>query len=544
MKQIISWLIESTEQILTRGITKNNASYHLISTPIQSKKELSSVIQTLITTLVETQRFDAVEVALYNRDSGRYSHSLSVGIPFRASIDEVMSNAQDPSYAETNCIREDISFAGVIIGAVRARCKNKILNKDQILIQDLAQKVTLAVVNTNFVTEIQKAQTVTKDSMKAKTGFLASLSHELRGPLGVILNASEILKDELAGPLNDQQKEMLSMTLRNGEHLLELLNDVLDYARIESGKVQPQLISIQIPGALSELLSVIRVQSELKKQKLILNASLETNLLCDRRHFRQILINLLTNAVKYTPEHGTITVTAESLIGSKVKITVSDSGCGIEKEDFSKVFAAFERIQKGYASKQSGTGLGLSLTKKLVELNGGFIDFTSSLNAGSNFFCIFQEEESTNITDETHLDVESSKFIEGSILFIGLATDENNICTKFLSDIGYKLSIVSTLSQMESFKNSSHVLIVDESISEMIDGFTVKSVRDILGAYMTPLIYLSRNAFEFSVEEQLRQGVDRFVAKPCSLKELSKVIQKLLSERSKDLSVEVSSKMH
>jgi anti-sigma regulatory factor (Ser/Thr protein kinase) len=353
---------------------------------------------------------------------------------------------------------------------------------------------------------MQLAQKSAQDSIRAKTGFLASLSHELRGPLGIILNASEIVRDELAGPVNSQQKDMLSMVLKNGEHLLDLLNDVLDYARIESGKVQPQKTSLEIPGALQELLTVVRVQAHSKKQKLQLQCDITSNIECDRRHFRQVIINLLTNAIKYTPPEGSILVSVEAVLGGKIKITVTDSGCGIAPEDRDKVFSPFERIQKGYAAEQSGTGLGLSLTQKLVQINGGFIDFESSPGKGSSFFVSFNESKTKDDKLDSSSALNKQENVNGAgreVIFIAKETDENKLIIDYLKDKQFVVHAVyqPAVTSSDSYLSAS-VIILDDSIASI-------------------LMFLSTKAFEFEVQDMLRNGVDRFISKPCSLKDLS-----------------------
>jgi signal transduction histidine kinase/CheY-like chemotaxis protein len=502
---------------------KNSELLNYDFSPIESGKQLSITLQKLASATYKETSALGVEICLYDKDSGRYHQSIVVGKPFRDPIDEALKNNTNSD--DGFCITDLIHFAGIMVGAVR--CSYRKAPDDEIrdYLKVLVQQINLAVVNCNFVAQMQLAQKSAQDSIRAKTGFLASLSHELRGPLGIILNASEIVRDELAGPVNSQQKDMLSMVLKNGEHLLDLLNDVLDYARIESGKVQPQKTSLEIPGALQELLTVVRVQAHSKKQKLQLQCDITSNIECDRRHFRQVIINLLTNAIKYTPPEGSILVSVEAVLGGKIKITVTDSGCGIAPEDRDKVFSPFERIQKGYAAEQSGTGLGLSLTQKLVQINGGFIDFESSPGKGSSFFVSFNESKTKDDKLDSSSALNKQENVNGAgreVIFIAKETDENKLIIDYLKDKQFVVHAVyqPAVTSSDSYLSAS-VIILDDSIASILGAEAANVVRRSLGLYSIPLMFLSTKAFEFEVQDMLRNGVDRFISKPCSLKDLS-----------------------
>ena len=398
-----------------------------------------------------------------------------------------------------------------------------------------SQYANLIIINSNFVTEIQHARRLQDDSLRAKTGFLAGLSHELRGPLGVILNASEILRDELMGPLTEQQKEMMTMVLSNGEHLLELLNDVLDYARVEAGKVAPQKTRIAVAEIIRELSKVVQVQAQAKKQKVTVNIDFEGDILCDRRHFRQVLINLLTNAVKYTPENGLIEISAQRLAGQKIAISVSDTGCGIAASDFGKVFGAFERVTHGYASEQSGTGLGMPLSKKLIEVNGGSIEFTSEVGKGSRFTVILSEERQITQSDSLlESQPKQAQRRDGiHVLFVGAESKENQLLTDYLKS---KKCLIELFNPAKSphIDFQPHIIIVDESYKQAFSDETFNSIRKKLHAVSLPLMYLSRDAFNFSIEEQLKEGVDRFIAKPSSLDAIFEEICRLAIENTRE----------
>ena len=488
---------------------------------------------------------DGVEVCLFDKQTKSYRQSITAGQPFSSPIEELSSIGAAGSYSERYspekiCI-EGIRFAGQMIGVLRASFATTPSEAKKNAFKLYAQQVSLIVTNSDFIVEIQKARRLQDDSLRAKTGFLANLSHELRGPLGVILNATEILHEGMNGPVNDSQKEMLQMVLSNGEHLLELLNDVLDYARVEAGKVQPKKIPIAIPEILHELAQIIQVQALQKKQRVSVSATMEGQILCDRKHFRQILINLLTNAVKYTPESGSIQISAERQSGGTCKITVADTGCGIKKADFPKVFNAFERIAHGYAAEQAGTGLGLSLTKRLVEMNGGFIDFISTPSQGSAFFITFPEhikDEDIEIEQKTRGELNATDKSDAPpalipslspvrIALIGKPTEEVKIFSEYLRAQSFQIIAFETVEHLQNHPDGLTVLVVDESAKSFLSDDPFNQIRKSLSGYSLPLVYLSRDAFTFSVEEQLRMGVDRFIAKPVALQDLVQQISQV-----------------
>ncbi|MFB3074284.1 MAG: PAS domain S-box protein [Candidatus Methylomirabilales bacterium] len=231
-----------------------------------------------------------------------------------------------------------------------------------------------------------------------KTEFLANMSHELRTPLNAILGFSELLMDEKFGPLNEKQQRYVGNVFSSGRHLLNLINDLLDLSKVEAGKMAIHREQLSLREALEEALNLVNWEGEKKNLHLALTVEQDrSSVFADPVRFRQILYNLLSNAVKFTPEGGTVTVSARCVQGSAfrvqgsegtdhepstmnheprgdfIEIRVQDTGIGIAAEDLSKLFQPFTQLEPVYAKEQQGTGLGLALTKRLVELHGGQI---------------------------------------------------------------------------------------------------------------------------------------------------------------------------
>lgn len=225
-------------------------------------------------------------------------------------------------------------------------------------------------------------------SSQSKSEFLAMMSHELRTPLNAIIGFSEILVDEGVGKLNEKQKEYVKDVLDSGQHLLLLINDVLDIKKVEAGKMELQLVETNIKSIVDS--GILMIKEKADNHHIDIAENVDENIGCvtiDEVRMRQIMYNLLSNAVKFTPDGGKIGVEAKKIDNHEVLIAVWDTGVGIEEKDKSKIFVPFKQIDGELSRKYAGTGLGLTLVKKMVELQGGRIWFESAgKNQGSKFY--------------------------------------------------------------------------------------------------------------------------------------------------------------
>ncbi len=231
---------------------------------------------------------------------------------------------------------------------------------------------------------MQSAKETAEYASRAKSDFLANMSHELRTPLNAIIGFAEILRDELVGPINDEQKECVNDIRFSGQHLLEMINDILDLSKIEAGKMFLQLEEFAIVDAVEEVNAIINALAMKKNIELTLTGPENITIQADRVKIKQIFYNLLSNAVKFTPEGGKVT-TQLSLTKTDLYIKVIDTGIGIAEEDKMKLFAPFTQIDTSKSRQYGGTGLGLALTQRLIELHGGEISVTSEEGKGSTF---------------------------------------------------------------------------------------------------------------------------------------------------------------
>lgn len=220
---------------------------------------------------------------------------------------------------------------------------------------------------------------------KHKSEFLSNMSHELRTPLNAIIGFSEVLQERMFGEMNEKQAEYIDDIHSSGKHLLSLINDILDLSKVEAGRMELDLARFHLPSAIDNALTLVRERAG--RHGIALSSVLDERLgeiTADERKLKQILLNLLSNSVKFTPEGGQIKIAASRLAGS-VEIAVSDTGIGISHQDQAVVFDEFRQVGTDYTKKSEGTGLGLALTKKFVELHGGAIQVQSELGKGSTF---------------------------------------------------------------------------------------------------------------------------------------------------------------
>jgi len=236
----------------------------------------------------------------------------------------------------------------------------------------------------NYMAELEARQKEAERLNRLKTEFLASMSHELRTPLHTIIGFSELLAEEGEGPLNDKQKRFLRHIQEDSDHLLGLINDVLDLSKIEAGSISLRIEDVSLVSAISGALNAIRPRAAMKSLTLENHESFSGLVAVDPMRLKEVFYNLLSNAVKFTPEGGKITLRTQDE-GRFVRITVSDSGIGIPADQLEQVFAKFYQVGYATSGVREGTGLGLAISRSLIEMHGGKIWVESEPNVGSHF---------------------------------------------------------------------------------------------------------------------------------------------------------------
>ncbi len=284
-------------------------------------------------------------------------------------------------------VEHDFSNIGRRIMLLNARQIHRVLGKDRIIllaIEDVTERRDIENGLEKAHDELKALSIELKRAALAKSEFLANMSHELRTPLNSIIGFSEVLSDETFGQLNEKQKNYVSNVLTSGKHLLLLINQILDMAKVESGKMHLVLSCVSTKSVLYEISML--VEDIVSKKHIHMTLKIDDNLPdieADELKLKEILYNLLSNAVKFTPEGGEIHLHAQKTT-SDIEIKISDTGIGIATENMDKIFEGFFRVDTPYSRVTEGTGLGLPLSRKLVELHGGELTiYSPGLNMGT-----------------------------------------------------------------------------------------------------------------------------------------------------------------
>jgi PAS domain S-box-containing protein len=236
------------------------------------------------------------------------------------------------------------------------------------------------------VTERKRFERSLQEASRMKSEFLANMSHELRTPLNGIIGFAEFLVDGKPGTVNGKQKEYLGDILNSGRHLLQLINDVLDLAKVEAGKMELNPEHFSLLQAIDEVRAVAKPMAQKKQIQVSMHVAPELDdIVLDQQKFKQVLYNLVSNGIKFTDDGGSVDISATAVGGQRFKLSVRDTGIGIKKEDLQRLFREFEQLESGTSRRYEGTGLGLALTRKLVHLQGGVITVDSAVGKGSTF---------------------------------------------------------------------------------------------------------------------------------------------------------------
>jgi len=400
---------------------------------------------------------------------------------------------------------------------------------------------------------------------RLKDEFLANMSHELRTPLNAILGMTEGMQEQVFGKISDAQTKALQTIERSGSHLLELINDILDVAKIESGQIELEYSTISVDALCQSSLTFIKQQA--LKKSIQLETKITSNLPeinVDERRIRQVLINLLNNAVKFTPDGGQVTldvscqplsVSAQEALGSPlvnnqpelslsrcIHITISDTGIGIAPENISKLFQPFIQIDSALNRQYQGTGLGLALVKRIVEMHGGKVMLSSELGVGSCFTvilpCAEMPESPLSITmnrqaEEMSSEPDQSQQNPHPPLILLVEDNEANIITisSYLTAKGYLIVIANNGEEAIALAQSEKPdLILMDVQMPVMDGLeATKQIRQIPDLANIPIIALTALAMDNDVKRCLEAGANDYLSKPVKLRQLTKIIQQFFT---------------
>lgn len=385
---------------------------------------------------------------------------------------------------------------------------------------------------------------------RLKDEFLANMSHELRTPLNAVLGMAEGLKEQVFGHLNIRQVDAVDIISKSGSHLLELINDVLDLAKIEAGQVILNCGTVSISSLVQSSVSLIKQQAAKKRICLEVEIASDLPLLSlDGRRMRQVLVNLLANAVKFTPEQGQIRLsvsrTSPSLVksqnsqnGDTLQIVIRDTGIGIASENISQLFEPFIQIDSSLDRQYEGTGLGLSLVKRIVELHGGEVSVSSEVGVGSCFTvelpCVFADLQSVDTFSSSVASSMRSSMPGEELISILIAEDNNaNIqaLTSYFNAKGYKVLLAKTGQQVVDLARSEKldIVLMDIQMPGMDGLEAIRQIRAMPQLAGLPIIALTALAMMGDRERCLQAGANEYLSKPVKLHQLVDKIQQLVN---------------
>ncbi|PZO38324.1 MAG: hypothetical protein DCF19_16735 [Pseudanabaena frigida] len=383
---------------------------------------------------------------------------------------------------------------------------------------------------------------------RLKDEFLANMSHELRTPLNAILGITEGLQEEVFGLINPQQQKVLLTIERSGNHLLELINDILDLAKIESGKITLDYASSSVEQ-LSQS-SVMFVKQLAMQKNIQLDIQVLTplpELTIDERRIRQVLINLLSNAVKFTPEGGKIILeislkeaiaSSENDITHWVRFALIDTGIGIAPDALKTLFQPFIQVDSALNRQYDGTGLGLALVKRIVELHGGHVEATSEIGVGSCFAIELPYNAVASPLPKQSLNISSSSipFVENTDdtafppLILIAEDNQANIITisSYLQAKGYRVILAKNGQEAVDLVQSAHpdLVLMDIQMPEMDGLEAIQYIRN--NRFTTPIIALTALAMTGDRERCIEAGANDYLSKPIKLKQLASVIHQFI----------------
>jgi len=415
--------VEERTRDLAESLEQQTATSETLKTISRSSFDLKRVLQELVQSAVKLGRADAG--ALYLLDAGGHyqlhtsfsenarlvrfidKHGTRIDADSGTATGRALMSRQpvqiedvttEPGYrwpelGVRTALAVPMIREGTPIGAVVAlrMLRNPFTPKQIAFITTFADQASIAVENVRLFNEIQDKSRELELANRHKSEFLANVSHELRTPLNAIIGFSEVLRERMFGEINEKQAEYLEDIHSSGKHLLALINDILNLSKIEAGRMDLELSSFDLREALQSAVSLVRERATRQGIALTLHVDADVGeWVGDERKLKQIMLNLLSNAVKFTPDGGTVGVDVRESEGA-AQIRISDTGVGIAQDHLHLIFEEFRQVGTDHVRKSEGTGLGLALTRRFVELHGGTITVESELGKGSTFTVLLPE---------------------------------------------------------------------------------------------------------------------------------------------------------
>ena len=394
--------------------------------------------------------------------------------------------------------------------------------------------------------QLREALSMAQSANRAKTTFLNNMSHDIRTPMNVIIGFTELASEHI-----DDKKlvaEYLDRIRHSSDHLLSLINEVLDMSRIEAGKMTLDEKEENLESIVTELKDLVQGEVRAKKQTFNLNITplKNANVMCDKLRLNQVLINVVSNSIKYTDEGGTISLSLaeKDRHGSeyaKYEFIIEDNGMGMDEEFLSKIFEPFSRVQSTTVSGIQGTGLGMPISKNIIDMMGGHIDIESKPGKGTKTTITFEFKHATitdtNVTKEPKTcdePVQAYNFIGKKLLLVEDNELNMEIAAELLSDRGFKIDMavdgVEAVEKMKKAKPGDYDAVLMDIQMPRMDGYEATRQIRALGTKISriPIIAMTANAFEEDRKAAFEAGMDEHIAKPMKINLLLDMLSRFI----------------
>ena len=448
------------------------------------------------------------------------------------------SDAEKRGYG--SCISLPMNRSGVPFGAITiyAPEPNGFDEDNMSVLQQVADNVSRGIMAMRASDELHLAKADAETANQAKSGFLSSMSHELRTPLNAILGFAQILEASKKHPLADRQANQVQQIRKGGEHLLELINDILDLAKIEAGKLALSIETLDTRNLVDECLSFAKTLAE-KRSITIEDRTGDTMppIWADHLRAKQTILNLLSNAVKYNRDGGTVWVDAEQQDDRTLRINVTDTGPGIPEEKQSQLFQPFSRLG-AEATEVEGTGIGLVISRNLMEKMDGAVGFESTPGEGSTFWVEFpvadaeEAEEPSQQSDE----VDAGLGIEGRERLL-LYVEDNPANLALIEEIVEEIPNLAMISAhtaelglVMAVERKPDVILLDINLPGMNGFEAVRHLKESEATREIPVLALSANAMPGSVERGKEAGFRDYLTKPVNVSKLIAALRDVLGD--------------
>lgn len=379
--------------------------------------------------------------------------------------------------------------------------------------------------------EALKSANIAKE---AKSNFLAKMSHEIRTPMNGIIGFTQLISQT---DLNEKQEEYINIITSSTQTLLSVINDILDYSKIESGKLVPEIIETNILEELNNIFSLFKNSAKAKNINYILSIDdkIDTFLYSDIHKIKQVVSNLINNALKFTPENKKISLNIsllkDDLEYQEIVFYVEDEGIGIPLDKQKKIFEAFSQADESTSRKYGGTGLGLNISSSIINLLGGTLEVESIENIGSKFFFTLKLKKCKNISTKDLTKITIPKLNNNDLKI--LVVDDNQVNLLIISEVLKKLNINYLLAEngqiaIDLCKENLFDIILMDINMPILNGLEATNILKNQYKIKTPIIALTANSLEGDKNKYLEEGFDDYLSKPFNINDFLELVKKFL----------------